>query len=197
MGLFSRLFGKKETSELKFIKDIAAIICGGDTDVLHAIDDMLSNPKKYFKRNAERYDERGIDDEEIQDIMEDGDEEEQTELFWLGMVDELIAGGYVAEVDYKCSKDELLYALSALRSYQMLRNKFSSDMLNCTDDDISTLCSEISKLMAGTAKIGYIDIDSDSYPLFILTAASGKSADELFAELSTIAADNLFNITTP
>ena len=98
MGFFSRLFGKKETNGLTFIKDIAAIICGGDTDVLHAIDDMLSNPKKYFKRNAERYDERGIDDEEIQDIMEDGDEEEQTELFWLGMVDELIEahGPYMA-----------------------------------------------------------------------------------------------------
>lgn len=172
------------------------MICGGDTNVLNAIDDMLSNHKKYFKRNAERYDERGIDADEIQDIIEDGDEEEQTELFWLGMVDELIAGGYVAEVDYNCSKDELLYALSEL-NYPTLKNEVgSSDRLSSTDD-ISTLCSEISELLAGKAKIGYIDIDSDSYPLFILTAASGKSSDERFAELSALAADNLFNITTP
>lgn len=196
MGFFSKLFGGKGKSKFTFIKDIAAIICGGDANVPNAIDDMLSHPKKYFKRNAERYDDRGIDAEEIQDIMADGDVDEQAELFWLGMVDELIEGGYVAEVDYKCSKDELLYALSELKC-PTFKNTFSSDMLSSTADDISTLCSEISKLMAGTAKIGYIDIDSDSYPLFILTAAKGKSPDDLLAELTTLAGDNLFNITTP
>lgn len=194
---FSKLFGRKSKNEFRFIYDIAAIICSGNADVLNAIDDMLSHPKKYFKHNADRYDERGIDAEEIQDIMADGDVDEQAELFWLGMVDELIEGGYVAEVDYKCSKDELLYALSEL-NYPTLKNAVgSTDMLSSTADDISTLCSEISKLMAGTAKIGYIDIDSDSYPLFILTAASGKSPDELLTELSTLAGDNLFNITIP
>ena len=193
---FSKLFGRKSRNEFRFIYDIAAIICSGNADVLNAIDDMLSHPKKYFKHNADRYDERGIDAEDIQDIMADGDVDEQAELFWLGMVDELIEGGYVAEVDYKCSKDELLYALSEL-NYPTLKNKFSKDMLSSTADDISTLCSDISKLMAGTAKIGYIDIDSDSYPLFILTAASGKSPDELLTELSTLAGDNLFNITIP
>ena len=197
MGFFSKLFCKRPKNDFRYIHDIAVIICGGDTNVLNAIDDMLSNPKKHFKRNAERYEERGIDAEEIQDIMNDGDVDEQAELFWLGMVDELIEGGYVAEVDYKCSKDELLYALSEL-NYPTLKNTVVSiDMLSSTADDISSLCSEISKLMAGTAKIGYIDIDSDSYPLFILTAASGKSPDELLAELTTLAADNLFNITTP
>ncbi len=196
MGFFSKLFDGKEKSRFTFMKDIAAIICCGDADVLNAIDDMLSHPKKYFKRNAERYDERGIDADEIQDIIEEDDEEEQAELFWLGMVDELIEGGYVAEVDYKCSKDELLYALSEL-NHPTLKNAFSSDMLSSASEDVSALCGEISKLMAGTAKIGYIDIDSDSYPLFILTAASGKSPDELFTELSTLAGDNLFNITTP
>ena len=194
---FSKLFGRKSKNEFRFIYDIAAIICSGNADVLNAIDDMLSHPKKYFKHNADRYDERGLDAEEIQDIMADGDVDEQAELFWLGMVDELIEGGYVAEVDYKCSKDELLYALSEL-NYPTLKNAVgSTDMLSSTADDISTLCSEISKLMAGTAKIGYIDIDSDSYPLFILTAASGKSPDELLTELSTLAGDNLFNITIP
>lgn len=194
---FSKLFGRKSKNEFRFIYDIAAIICSGNADVLNAIDDMLSHPKKYFKHNADRYDERGIDAEEIQDIMADGDVDEQAELFWLGMVDELIEGGYVAEVDYKCSKDELLYALSEL-NYPTLKNAVgSTDMLSSSADDISTLCSEISKLMAGTAKIGYIDIDSDSYPLFILTAASGKSPDELLTELSTLAGDNLFNITIP
>ncbi|MBQ8195763.1 MAG: hypothetical protein IJZ47_10400 [Oscillospiraceae bacterium] len=197
MGFFSKLFGSKEKSKFTFIKDIAAIICGGDTNVLKAIDDMLSNPKKYFKRNSDRYDDRGIDAEEIQDIMADGDADEQAELFWLGMVDELIEGGYVAELDYKCSKDELLNALSEL-NYPTLKNTVgSTDMLSSAADDISTLCNEISKLMAGTAKIGYIDIDSDSYPLFILTAAKGKSPDELLDQLTTIAGDNLFNITTP
>ncbi len=194
---FSKLFGRKSKNEFRFIYDIAAIICSGNTDVLKAIDDMLSHPRKYFKRNADRYDERGIDDEEIQDIMADGDVDEQAELFWLGMVDELIEGGYVAEVDYKCSKDELLYALSEL-NYPTLKNAVgSTDTLSSTAEDVSSICNEISKILAGTAKIGYIDIDSDSYPLFILTAAKGKSPDELLTELSTLAGDNLFNITIP
>ncbi|MBE6902760.1 MAG: hypothetical protein E7478_09815 [Ruminococcaceae bacterium] len=190
------LFGSKEKSRYIFIKDIAAIICGGDTAVLSCIEDMLSHPKKYFKRNADRYDDRGIDAEEIEDILEEGDEEEKAELFWLGMVDELIEGGYVAEVDYKCSAEELMYALQQLKSYSYIAQVCSGFMPD-SSGTVASWCRQISDASKGTAGIGCIDIDSDSYPLFILSSSGGSDFGELLGRIGSIAQDNDFTITEP
>lgn len=193
------LFGSKEKGRSIFIKDIAAIISGGDTAVLNSIDNMLSHPKKYFKRNADRYDDRGIDAEEIQDILEEGDEEEKTELFWLGMVDELIEGGYVAEVDYKCSKEDYMYNLQQLKSYPYISDVFKDFMLD-SSDTLASWCGQISDASKGKALIGYIDIDSDSYPLFILPSlngSDGSDCSELFSRICLLAQNNGFTITEP
>lgn len=197
MGFISELFSGKEKSKFTFIKDIAAIICGGDTDVLNAIDKMLSGPEKYFTQNADRYDDRGIDIQEIQDIIEEDDKEELVQLLWLGMVDELIEGGYAAEVDYKCTKDELLYSLSQLKAYPMLEEVFKGFMLSDTADGVQPLCREISKRAAGAAVIGCIDIDSDSYPLFILPSLSEMDSSEMFSGICSLARNNGFTISEP
>lgn len=188
---------KYEREDYEYLAEIAALISGNDAEVASAMESALDNPKKYLKRNAERFDDRGIDlsDKELEDEFEP--EELPDVLLFCAMVDELDKRGYVFEVDWKCSIDDYFYALQEMKSYDMISNVCGGHMDRVhlgfvplsngekldMDEDVETWGKTLNSALGEQARIGYIDIDSDSYPLVITTP-------EVFARISKIAEDN-------
>lgn len=152
-------FGKKKEKPIDFsyIREISSAICGNDPDVMKNIDDMLGHPQAYFSKYSERYEERCID----------VDEDDDKALYWIGMTDELIEGGYVKELDYKCDLQEFLMSLQQLRSYPLVADIIPGITLN-ESENIEAWGEEIALAIEGKALFCMLDIDSDSYPLFIL-----------------------------
>ncbi len=152
-------FGKKKEKPIDFsyIREISSAVCGNDLAVMKSIEEMLADPKAYFSKYSERYEERGID----------VDEDDEKTLYWIGMTDELIEGGYVAELDYKCDLEEFLASLQQLRSYPLIADIIPGITLN-ESENIEAWGEEIALAIEGKALFCLLDIDSDSYPLFIL-----------------------------
>ncbi len=155
-------FGKKkEKNEKKidfsYIREISSAICGNDPAVMKSIEEMLGHPQAYFSKYSERYEERCID----------VNEDDEKTLYWIGMTDELIEGGYVKELDYKCDLEEFLASLQQLRSYTLIADIIPGIKLN-ESENIEAWGEEIALAIEGKALFCLLDIDSDSYPLFIL-----------------------------
>jgi len=152
-------FGKKKEKPIDFsyIREISSAICGNDPDVMKSIEDMLGHPQAYFAKYSDRYEERGID----------VDKDNEKTLYWLGMTDELIEGGYIVELDYKCDLEEFLASLQQLKSYPLIADIIPKITLK-DSENIEAWGEEISLAVEGKALFCMLDIDSDSYPLFIL-----------------------------
>lgn len=153
------LFGKKKEKPLDFsyISEISSAICKNDPGVMKSIEKMLGSPEAYFAEYSDRYEERFIDVEK---------DDEKT-LYWIGMTDELIEGGYVVEFDYKCDLQEFLQSIQQLKSYPLIAGIISGMTLD-ENENIEAWGEEISLAIEGRALLCMLDIDSDSYPLFIL-----------------------------
>ena len=61
-----------------------------DSSVRSAIETCLASPWDYFDENIDRYDDRGIEDDESEDT-----------IVWIGIADELIESGNAIELDWK------------------------------------------------------------------------------------------------
>ncbi len=155
MGLFRKK--KEKPLDFSYIREISSAICGNDPDVMKSIEDMLGSPKEYFAKHSDRYEERFIDVEK-----DDG-----KTLYWIGMTDELIEGGYVKELDYKCDLQEFLLSIRQLKSYPLIADIIPGMTLN-ESENIEAWGEEICLAIEGKALLCMLDIDSDSYPLFIL-----------------------------
>lgn len=160
-------FGRKNTknADLSYIGKMSSLICGNDARVMDSIGDMLRCPREYFIRYSDRYAERCIDT----------DKADEKELYLIGMTDELIEGGYVAEVDWKCELDDFLWNLRQLKTYPFIAG--AVDMLTFSKGgDVEIWCRDISSACEGTALLCMIDINSDSYPLFILKTDNDRGS---------------------
>ncbi|MDE6731252.1 MAG: hypothetical protein K2J77_00050 [Oscillospiraceae bacterium] len=167
MGLFGSLFGKKGYS---YILDIAGLITDNET-VLGNLKRALESPDKYFSENEWRYVERGV-------VV--GKTDRKT-LYWLALVDELAEGGCVFEVDYKCELEEFLGALERLNNYALIESEVGS--LDLPDDgDVEAWGEEINHALGGRAFVCYINIDSDSYPLIIVSGDALERVQKLAVE---------------
>lgn len=169
MGLFGNLFGKKEGGKggYSHISEIAELLT--DNETVHAnLKRALAEPDKYFSENEWRYAERGV-------VV--GKTDRKT-LYWLALVDELAEGGSVFEVDYKCELDDFTGALERLNNYALVENALSSVKLN-EDEDIEAWGGELNSVLGGKAFVCYIDIDSDSYPLVIVSGETLEKARKL------------------
>lgn len=181
-----------EREDYEYLAEIAALISENDAEVTSAMESALDDPKKYFKRNEERFDDRGIDFSD-EDCM---DEFETDELLFLAMVDELDSHGYVFEVDWKCGLEDFIWSLREMKTYGLISEtlgKFDHVHLGFVPlkngekldekDDVETWGKSLNAVLGNTARLGYIDIDSDSYVLVIATP-------EVFAKTSKIAEEN-------
>lgn len=163
-------YGREEYENLL---EAANAISADDKEVAKQMEAILNNPLKYFKENAERYGTRGIhfEDEDLARKFE------LAELLHLGMVDELEEQGYLFEVDWKCELEDFLWALEQLKGYCLI-----SDVMNRVEldenDEVESWIQEINATLDGKAYISYVDINSDCYPLVIVSKDAYKVLNE-------------------
>ncbi|MBD5111889.1 MAG: hypothetical protein HDT42_05055 [Ruminococcaceae bacterium] len=184
MSSLNKFLKDYEREECKYLAEIAALISKNDAEVVKAVEFAIDNPKKYLKRNAERFDDRSIDfsDEDFTD------EFEPEELLFLAMVDELDQHGYAFEVDWKCGLEDFIWSLEQMKPYGLISDVISHLELD-KNDDVETWGKALNAALGDRARLGYIDIDSDSYVLIIVTP-------EVFAKISEIAEDNGHSVVT-
>lgn len=125
-----------------------------DTSVRSAIEACLASPWDYFDENLERYDDRGIEDDEAEDT-----------IVWLGIVDELIESGDAIELDWNSILEDFIYFMKEFAEQKSI--PLQDDWLD-EDGDIPSWCKVLDEKWeeAGYC-LGAMDIDSDSYVIFV------------------------------
>lgn len=170
MGLFKKdplkaIFDDYEREDHEDIFETAKLISGNDPGVMTAMEAALSDPVKYIKETAELFSERGIelDDEgSFEDLDAD-------EFLFLGMVNELEEHGFAFEFDYKCEVEDFLWGLEQLNNYGLIEDVIKSVKLD-RSDDVEAWGKLINEALGDKAKLVYISIDSDSYPIAVVSA---------------------------
>lgn len=159
-----------DPEEHEDILETAKAISSDDKTVMKQIKLAVDDPRKYCKQNMERFDERGIDLEDDEFL----DELDHDELLWLAMVDELEANNYAFEFDWKCELKDFLWGLEQLKNYSLIADAVKTISFD-ESNDIEAWGKELNIALGGKIKICYLDIDSDSYPIAIITAEAFES----------------------
>lgn len=83
------------------------------------------------------------------------------------MVDELAEQGFLFSVDWKCELEDFLWAMEQIKTYPLISDEISSITFdeNC---DILEWGRRVNEAV-GKARLCWVDIDSDSYELIIVT----------------------------
>ena len=137
-----------------------------DKDFLQNMDRCFCYPREYFKDNADRYDDRGITSRDAIDTF-----------VWIAVADEMLESGIAIELDWKEEKDEFLSCIEELTKENNL--VVDEGMLD-DEEDIPSWCKELdNKWMKDGYCVAGIDIDSDSYVLFVCKTDNLKSLTEL------------------
>ena len=137
-----------------------------DKDFLQNMDRCFCHPREYFKDNADRYEERGITNRDAIDTF-----------VWIALTDELLESGAAIELDWKEEKEEFLSSIEGLANENDL---VVYDVLLDDEGDIPTWCKELDdRWMKDGYCIAGIDIDSDSYVLFICKTDNLRKLTEL------------------
>ena len=150
---------------LEVYKELVKTI-SDDKDFLQNMDRCFCHPREYFKDNADRYEERGITNRDAIDTF-----------VWIALTDELLESGAAIELDWKEEKEEFLSSIEGLANEN---NLVVDDVLLDDEGDIPTWCKELdNKWMKDGYCIAGIDIDSDSYVLFVCKTDKLKRLTEL------------------
>ena len=137
-----------------------------NTEVRSNLEFCLESPQQYYKEKADIYEERCID----------GNQEDKT-IIWIGMVDEMLSGNEAIELDWKTDAEDFFYEMKSLANRHRL--EIQEDWFK-KDDDIPTWCEVLDeKWMDKDFCVGGMDIDSDSYVLFVCQAEVLKQLSEL------------------
>ena len=133
---------------------------------LQNMDRCFCYPREYFKDNADRYEDRGITSRDAIDTF-----------VWIAVADEMLESGIAVELDWKEEKDEFLSSIEELTKENNL--VVDEGMLD-DEGDIPSWCKELdNKWMKDGYCVAGIDIDSDSYVLFVCKTDKLKSLTEL------------------
>ena len=139
------------------IIEITKMITNNDKMVIGKVSSCVEDIKKYFEDHREQYSDRGIDDFE---------EEEESVLCWLGMVDILDENGYVCERDYKDEKEDFVYFVNGLKGMSDYDLCIEEEWLD-EDEGINEWAEILDdKWAAGGCCLASIDIDGDCFVLF-------------------------------
>jgi hypothetical protein len=125
-----------------------------DVDVLAKLKACIHSPRKYYHEHAEQYEDRGFEGDESEDRIR-----------WIGLANEMISSGAAVELDWKTDREEFSGQMKDLaeRHQLVLREDWLKE-----DGDIPEWCSVLDEKWAEVdACAAAIDIDSDSYVIFI------------------------------
>ena len=152
------------------VLEIAKLISSGDEAVLKDVTACTEDPANWFAAHQDRYAERCI-------LSPDDPEAIQ----WLGLVDILEEHGWVCERDWKDELEDFSYFVQNLHGFQKLGLSLDPDWLD-EDEDIPAWCGVLTEKWEG-ACVAAIDIDSDSYVLFLTSAAHFADLQRLAGEI--------------
>lgn len=145
------------------IINISNLISHNDSEVIDEINNLMNNKDNYIKNN-----ERGIDEKCSTSI-----------LFWLIMVDTLEKYNYVCERDWQDEFDDFIYFISNLKTFNL---DINNDIFN-KNESITEWCKKIDN-NCDPKCIGCIDIDSDSFVLFVSNNDEINELKRLAREIS-------------
>lgn len=141
---------KKENS----LVAIGEAISNGDKQVILEIEKCINDTSAYFLENEERFRERGVSEESLDDIR------------WIALVDILEHNGYVCERDWQDELTDFVYFVEKLKGVSSRKLSVDLNWFN-EEGDISMWCKTLDEKWARSGNcIAAIDIDSDSYVLF-------------------------------
>lgn len=166
MSIFNKLFKshksiRNQNSQpvdfAKTVLEIAKIISFNNTDVISEITSCLNNTKEYLKTHRERFEESYIYTPDNFDFA-----------VWNSLTDILIRNNYAFEFDWKSEADEFLFFFNKLKGNE--RSGLSADDSEASDNEL--MYDIIPRLQERWKHenhvIGCIDIDSDSYVIFVV-----------------------------
>lgn len=150
---------------------IASAISAGDKIVIEKMKKCLEDTEGYFQEHADRFEERGIDDLEEAEGIE--------EIQWLAMVDVLEENGYVCERDWNDELEDFLYFLGNLKGVSSNGLSIEPEWFD-EEEGITEWCIILDEKweVAGFCVVA-IDIDSDSYVLFPCESDKVEELSEL------------------
>lgn len=126
-----------------------------DADTAAKLNSCIDDPRAYYDENAEIYKERGVASDTDEDI-----------IIWLGIVDILIEQGKLFEFDYSVECEDFIYGINEINNYDLAMEE------NCLDED-ADITEWLEILHNEWVQSGFViagmDIDSDSYPIFIIS----------------------------
>lgn len=161
------IFENYDRSQFEYMLRDAAAISRDDPEVVKAIEEMLADPVEYLKQNADTFEERGIElsDNDLPDYFDEDD------LLEMAKIDALEEGFYMVEVDEKCDIDDFFDALEEIETYDLIAAEMPR-IKNELDADagVEEWVYRINELLDGKAYVIYNDIDTDSYPLTIVSS---------------------------
>lgn len=135
---------------------------------LKKVESLVNDPLGYYDENIDKYEERGMENDNIDDIL------------WIGLVDILIEDEIVFEFDNSVEYEDFKYYMSVIDKDNIL--ELDADVYDADE----TICEwlTISQKQANDKKasVGGIDIDSDSYCVFV----SAKSKFDKLSELAQL-----------
>ena len=142
------------------------VLLTDNTEVRSKLESCLESPQRYYRENVESYEERCID----------GNQEDDR-IVWFAIADEMILSGAAIELDWKTDAEDFFYEMKSLANRHRL--EIQEDCFK-KDDDIPTWCEVLDeKWMDKDFCVGGMDIDSDSYVLFVCQAEVLKQLSEL------------------
>lgn len=138
-----------------------------DRESLDNLYKCFDSPKTFYKDNKAMYEERGV--------WGDSDEE----IMWFAFVESLIKNNVAVELDYKEDMDNILLKLNLLNKDLIIKEEWlpSYDLI----DNLKLINKEWKDK---GYNIAYVDINSDSYILMILSRDKLKKAKSLAKNLN-------------
>ncbi|MDE6568053.1 MAG: hypothetical protein K2K70_10035 [Lachnospiraceae bacterium] len=156
MGFFDK-WKKKEKSDsnishYRTIVDLFEV----DVDTRTLLEQCIENPSGFYQEHADQYEERGLEESDDDDT-----------IIWLGMMDAFIEAGKLFEFDYNVELDDFIYGMGEIIPGNSLR--IDENQLD-EDSDITEWTKILSEQWSDEDYvIAAMDIDSDSYCIFIPT----------------------------
>lgn len=143
---------EKEQESKETYNEISGLLTNNQ-EALSKLAGCFDVPRIYFDENAERYEERSIE------------RDAEKEIVWIAIVEELIESGDAIEIDWKEEVEEFAVQMKALAEKNHL--KLRTDWF-CEENDIPAWCQILDEKWEEQGFcVGAMDIDSDSYVLFI------------------------------
>lgn len=180
MGFFDKLFGGKKPKEepmttgnpkMDAMVLIARGLTGNDHMIVKEISGFCADPVPYFEAHREQYAERGITSAEDVDT-----------ICWLGLVDCLLKYGCICERDYKDSASDFTWAIQHQEPV-IMHDLIVRELWFDEEKAVPDWCAVLDEKWAKQGYcVGALDIDSDSYVLFVTTKERLAKLEEVSRE---------------